>query len=301
MNDNPLVAGPAASDGFDGATGIGVVEPAIDAVLAVQRGDWVEGGINVGAAAIDALGFLTDPFGALLSSVYAWFMEHTSPLKEMLDALAGDPGTISQNANTWGNVSDHLGKAAEEMKRVVGDDTALWTGPAITAYRPVAMLQAEGIKGASIAASGVGAALTGAAAAVAVVRTTVRDLIALGMSELTKWLIKAAAGAALSLGLATPLIVADGIRIVAKWANKVKEWISKIVATIRQLSKLVDQFLKVLEKVSAALAKAMPKVPPGAATQIADTVVQTVAVQVPKNTGVYGSNVDDSAYATRGD
>ncbi len=294
--NNPLIAPPTANDGFDHLTGLGMVEPATDAVLSVQRGDWLEAGVNVGAAAIDALGFVADPFGSLLSSAFAWFMENTSPLKEMLDALAGNPAIIHQNAGTWGNVSDHLGKAAEEMVRVVESDTAPWTGPAVSAYRPVALAEAGAIKAASVAASGVGAALTGAAAAVAVVRTTVRDLIAMGMSELVQWLIRAAAAAALTIGLATPAIVADGIRVVVKWANKVKEWIDKIVSTIRSLSKLVDKFLDVLGKVKDALAKAMPKsIPAGAADDIASTLM----TQVPKNTGVYSTQVDDQQYATR--
>ncbi|MBB5801595.1 hypothetical protein F4560_001363 [Saccharothrix ecbatanensis] len=293
--NNPLIAPPTANDGYDHLTGIGMVEPATDAVLAVQRGDWLEAGVNVGATAIDALGFIADPFGSLLTSAFAWFMENTSPLKEMLDALAGNPGVINQNAGTWGNVSDALGRASEDMVRIVESDTASWVGPAVTAYRPVAFAQAGAIKAASVAASGVGAALTGAAAAVAVVRTTVRDLIAMGMSELVQWLIRAAAAAAITLGLATPAIVADGIRVVVKWANKVKEWVDKIVSTIRSLSKLVDKFLSVLEKVKDALAKAMPKIPPGAANSIAETVV----TQVPKNTGVYGTQVDDHQYSTR--
>ncbi|WP_447007485.1 hypothetical protein ACRAKI_13895 [Saccharothrix isguenensis] len=293
--NNPLIAPPTANDGYDHLTGIGMVEPATDAVLAVQRGDWLEAGVNAGATAIDALGFIADPFGSLLTSAFAWFMENTSPLKEMLDALAGNPGVINQNAGTWGNVSDALGRASEDMVRIVESDTAQWEGPAVTAYRPVALAQAGAIKAASVAASGVGAALTGAAAAVAVVRTTVRDLIAMGMSELVQWLIRAAAAAAITLGLATPAIVADGIRVVVKWANKVKEWIDKIVSTIRSLSKLVDKFLGILEKVKDALAKAMPKIPSGAADDIAETIV----TQVPKNTGVYGTQGDDHQYSTR--
>ena len=181
------------------------------------------------------------------------------------------------------------------MVRIVESDTAPWTGPAVTAYRPVAIAEAGAIKAASVAASGVRAALTGAAPAVAVVRTTVRDLIAMGMSELVQWLARAAA-AALTVGLATPAIVADGIRVVVTWANKVKEWIDKIVSTIRSLSKLVDKFLDVLAKVKDALAKAMPKsIPAGAADDIASTLM----TQVPKNTGVYSTQVDDQQYATR--
>lgn len=281
----PLVAQPGPSDGLDHLTGLGVVEPAADAAAAVQRGDWLEAGVNAGAAGLDALGFVADPFGSLLSSAFAWFIENTSPLREMLDALAGDPGTIHTNAATWGNVGDHLAKASEEMKRVVGADTAAWQGAAIDAYRPVAFLEAETIKGASVAAHGVGIALTGAGVAVAVVRATVRDLIATAMSDLVQFLIRAAAAAVITVGLATPGIVADGIRIVVKWANKVREWIDKIVSTIRKLSQLVSKFLDVLEKVREVMKNVTPKA--------------AVAMQVAKNTGVYATNADDGSYASR--
>ncbi|SMD19739.1 hypothetical protein [Lentzea albidocapillata] len=282
---NPLIAGPAASDGLDGLTGIGVVELGADAVLAVQRGDWLEAGVNAAGAGLDALGFIADPFGSLLSSAFAWFIEHVEPLTSMLNSLAGDPGTINLNAATWGNVSDHLAKASEYMKQVVESDTSAWQGAAIAAYKPVALLEAEAIKGASIAASGVGAALTGAATAVAVVRTTVRDLIAMAMSELVQFLIRAAAAAVITVGLATPAIVADGIRVVVKWVNKVREWIDKIVTTIRSLSKLVSKLLDVLEKAKDAMKNLTPK--------------GVVAAQVVKNTGVYSTNMDDQSYATR--
>ncbi len=287
---NPLVAPAPEAPGP--LAGINLVEPAADAVSAVQRGDWAEAGINVLGAGIDALGFLTDPFGTLLSSAFAWFIEHVEPLKSMLDSLAGNPGVINQNAATWGNVGDHLKKAGEEMARVVAADTSQWQGAAVSAYTAVATVEATGVKAAGIAAEGVGAALTGAGVAVATVRTIVRDLIAMAMSELTQALIRWAAAALLTVGLATPGIIADGIRLVMKWAKKVSDWLDKVITTIRNLSKVVDKIFEVLEKVKTALAGVMPK---GAA----DAIVDNTAIGVVKNLPTEAAKVDDSPYAMR--
>lgn len=287
---NPLVA--KAPDGPGALAGLNLVEPAADAISAIQRGEWGEGLVNIGGAGIDALGFLSDPFGTLLSSAFAWFIEHVEPLKSMLDSLAGNPGVINQNAATWGNVGDHLEKAAEEMSRVVDADTSAWRGAAVDAYAAVAKVEATGVKAAGIAAQGVGAALTGAGIAVATVRTIVRDLIAMAMSELTQALIRWAAAALITMGLATPGIIADGIRLVVKWAEKVSGWIKKVVTAVRGLSKIIDEIFGVLDDAKAVLAGAMPKA-------AADTIVDNVAIGVAKNLPTETVKVDNSPYATR--
>ncbi|MFD4674490.1 WXG100 family type VII secretion target [Lentzea sp. NPDC058450] len=287
---NPLVA--RAPDAPGALAGLNLVEPAADAVSAIQRGDWAEAGINVLGAGIDALGFLTDPFGTLLSSAFAWFIEHVEPLKSMLDSLAGNPGVINQNAATWGNVGDHLKRAGEDMSRLVDTDTAAWRGAAIDAYTAVAKAEATGVKAAGLAAEGVGAALTGAGVAVATVRTIVRDLISMAMSELVQALIRWAAAALLTVGLATPGIIADGIRLIMKWAKKVSDWLDKVIKTIRNLSKVVNKIFEVLEKCKTGLAAIMPK---GAA----DAIVDTTAIGIAKNLPTEAAKADDSPYATR--
>lgn len=137
-----------------------------------------------------------------------------------------------------------------------------------------------------------GAALTGAGIAVATVRTIVRDLIAMAMSELTQALIRWAAAALITMGLATPGIIADGIRLVVKWAEKVSGWIKKVVAAVRGLSKIIDKIFGVLDDAKAALAGVMPKA-------AADTIVDNVAIGVVKNLPTETAKVDNSPYATR--
>lgn len=297
MSENPLVAevAPLVSP----EDGVMVYDFAVDAGKAIENGDWAEAGIAGAAAGLDALAVVADPFGALLTSAFAWAMEHVDPLPEMLNCLAGDPDVVQSNATTWANVSQELSGAAAQMEQAVNADTAAWYGPAIDVYKPVALGEAKMIGAASTAASAVGAAVSAAGIAVSVVRTTVRDLIASAMSDLVQWLARSAVAAGLTLGLATPVLVADAIRIVAKWSTKVADWLQKIVNSIKKLADLVKKLKPVLDKVKDSL-EPLQK----AGKSLQDKAVSTglhnlsPGQQVARNSAVTGSTIDDQEYAS---
>lgn len=273
----------------------------IDAQRAVDNQDWCEAGIDFGASALDVAMAVTDPFGTLLSSAFAWMMEHVSPLPEMLNALAGNPDIVQANAHTWANVSDALGRAAADMEQTVKADTAPWYGPAVDVYKLVGEGEAKLIDGASTAASAVGAAVSGAGIAVQTVRTVVRDLIASAMSDLVQWLGRSAIAAGVTLGLATPLLVADGIRIVAKWSTRVAEWLDKIVSSIKKLAEIVKKVKPALTKVQDALEpvqKAGKSVQAPAKKVGLDnmTTGQEAVFHTVRNSAAIGSTYDDQKY-----
>lgn len=248
---NDLVAD--VEPGVSQEDGIVLVDFAVDTGKAVSDEEWLDAGINAGAAGLDALSVVADPFGALLTSVFAWAMEHVHPLPDMLDKLAGSPDVVKANAETWANVSKAMDQAANKMEQTVQNDTANWYGPAIDVYKPVGLGEAKMIEAASKAASAVGAAVSGAGAAVAAVRTLVRDLIAEAVADIIKVLAREAAAMALTLGAATPVLVADVIATVAKWSTRVSEWLQKIVRSIQALADLVKRVKPVLDQVGDSL------------------------------------------------
>lgn len=183
---------------------------------------------------------------------------------------------------------------------MVKADTEPWHGPAIDVYKLVAAGEAKLIEGASAAASAVGAvgaAVSGAGIAVQVVRTTVRDLIAEAMSDLVQWLTRSAIAAGVTLGLATPLLVADVIRIVAKWSNRVAEWLEKIVRSIQNLAEIVKKIKPALDKVTSTMEpvqNAGKKVQRGIGRTGLDDL--STGQQVVRNTAALGSTYDEQAY-----
>lgn len=83
---NPLIAQAPSTER---AAGAGFFDSADSAAQAIDRGDWAEGLLNVGAGGLDMLGLAADPLAGLLSAGAGWVIEHVSFLREPFDALLG--------------------------------------------------------------------------------------------------------------------------------------------------------------------------------------------------------------------
>ncbi|MGS2616629.1 WXG100 family type VII secretion target [Micromonospora sp. LZ34] len=182
-------------------------------------------------AGLDALAFVSDPVGSLLQYGIAWIIEHVRPLTEALDWLAGDPAQIAAHAQTWRNVAGSLRTEAEALTRAVRLDLAEWGGAAGAAYRSWAAEQQGALVGLSRAADTMAALTEGAGCLIAAVRLMVRDAIALCVSRLIVY----AAEEALSLGLATPLVVEQVVTTVAAFAARIARWLRGLLASLRRL------------------------------------------------------------------
>src|SRR5205814_3087948 len=106
-----------------------------DLVTGIRSGNWIDTSIGGFAASMDALAFVTDPLGTLVSWGVAWLMEHVKPLHDALDWLAGDPGQITAYAETWRRVAGAVRQAGTDLAAAVGQDLAGWTGVAGDTYR----------------------------------------------------------------------------------------------------------------------------------------------------------------------
>ena len=95
---NPLVAEVKSST--QSYSGVSLLETAHDVSSAIQSGDWASVALGAAGTALDALSMALDPFGAILAAGVGWLMEHVGPLKEALDALAGNPDEISAHSET---------------------------------------------------------------------------------------------------------------------------------------------------------------------------------------------------------
>jgi hypothetical protein len=263
---NPLVA-QAPEDGGGGlwtagngdygyAGGIGIAESAMDAFNGIKDGNWVEGGLGVLGFAAEAAAAAIDPFGWLLSSVASFLMEHMQPLKDMLDWLAGDPPVIQSYSETWGNVSKALGEVQADYVAAVKSGTSEWTGAAADAYRGSAGEQGEALGGAATVAGAISTVVMIMGEVVAFVRETVRDLIADLVGKLISWVLETV----FSLGFGTPVVVAQAVTAISKWAKKISDLIDKLISTIKKVSPLLGKLAEVFTKIIKVLGKLAGKV-----------------------------------------
>ena len=126
--NNPFVAEP--EDDTTAITGIGLLEAGQAALDGINNGDWVEAGLGVVGAGLEALGVYMDPVGTLASYGVGWLIEHVQPLQDMLNDLAGTPPVIRSYAQTWQNISEGVERAAGDLETTSRDRTAGWRGAA---------------------------------------------------------------------------------------------------------------------------------------------------------------------------
>lgn len=197
--------------------GIGLAQDVEQLSSAITGGHWVEGGVAGLSTSLDALGAIANPVDALLSAGVAWLMEHVEVLRHALDQFAGDPGAISAYAEHFRRQGQAASSAADELRRYVEVDTAAWHGDAADAYRAQARQQHDGVLASAASATAVGDAVEASGQIVAAVRMLVRDLIAQCVAEIIEHLPVWLATEGCSLGIGTPLVIADAVALIAKW------------------------------------------------------------------------------------
>ncbi|TQM83804.1 PPE-repeat protein [Saccharothrix saharensis] len=258
--ENPLVVTPDAEPGgaFNAgtgdngwATGISIAESAMDTFNGIKDGNWVEAGLGMVGLAADAAAMAIDPFGTLMSSAASFLMEHVQPLKDMLDWLAGDPPVIESYSATWGKVAEELGRIAEEYSSGVQRGTEGWTGAAAQTYLENSKVHGDALAGAASAAGTVGTVVGLMGMVVAFVREMVRDLIADLVGKLIAWVLEAV----FSLGFGTPVIVAQAVTAISKWAAKIAKIIQDLLNTIKKVSPMLKRLVEVFEKIMKVVGK----------------------------------------------
>lgn len=266
MSDNPLLVTPTGLGGpivrtsgeSDWLNGLGLVDSISDLHSAIGSGEWGERLVTGTSTAIGMVGAALNPFGAISSAGVGWLLEHVRVFSDMLDALAGSPEDIAATAATWSNIADELGAAAGDHARAVTADVPDWQGEAADAYRAAAGQDNEVLATAATAAQALHASVIGAGTVVAVVRSTVRDMIAQAVGELISIALRWAAATVATLGAAVPGAIAEVAARVAAWSARIAGWLQKLVRAMRRLGELIGQVCALLGRVLTTMRNTKP-------------------------------------------
>ncbi|OXM62695.1 RHS repeat-associated core domain-containing protein [Amycolatopsis vastitatis] len=244
---NPLVA--AKQDSTTWHTGINVLDDAIGAYDGIKSGSWIEGGIAALGTAMDLLTIAMNPVGTLISYGLNWLIEHVQPLQDALNQLAGDADQITAYSQTWGNIAKAVEKAAKDLGDSVRKDTANWTGRAADAYRANVKNKIDHLNAAATCAIGISTVVEIVGVITAAVRAMVRDMITQAVGDF----IQDALEEVCSLGLGTPVVVAQVVEQVAAWIEKIGALVKKLINSVEKLRPLMSK----LEEIFAAVKKVM--------------------------------------------
>jgi uncharacterized protein YukE len=239
---NPLVAA-RVEDPKSAWAGVWIAEDIELIAQGVESRSWVDGTLGVVGGGLDALAFVSDPVGALLQYGVAWLIEHVKPLSEALDWLAGDPGQITAQAQTWRNVASSLRTEAESLAGAVRVDVTGWSGAASEAYRSWAAQRGQSLEALAKASDTLALMTEGAGLLIGTVRIMVRDAIATVVSRLIVYAGELIA----SVGLATALVGEQVSTLCAAWAARIARWLKELISSIRNLLREGDNLARLIE------------------------------------------------------
>jgi hypothetical protein len=232
MTVNPLVAARLGDEPVTPWAGAWIAEDVEVIAHGVASRSWVDAGLGAVGAGLDGLALVSDPVGSLLQYGVSWLIEHVRPLSEALDWLAGDPGAVSAQAQTWRDVTMSLTADADEIVRGARWDLTEWSGAAATAYRGWARAREQDLRALSRASGVMADIVDGAGALISAVRLLVRDAVATVVSRLITYAGELLATA----GLATPLVVEQVTTLCAAWAAKITRWLKALIASLGRLA-----------------------------------------------------------------
>ena len=95
---NPYVATPGGVGWAEGSAELTDVQGLYQDI--VTDHDALASVFDAGGFALDVLGDIGDPLGAVISCAVGWIVNHVSFLREPIDWLAGDPHSIEASATT---------------------------------------------------------------------------------------------------------------------------------------------------------------------------------------------------------
>ncbi|MEV6905328.1 hypothetical protein [Amycolatopsis sp. NPDC051372] len=244
---NPLMAQPVSST--TPFTGASLLEDAAGVKDSIESGDWASGVLGIADTALDVLGFVEDPFGTILAQGLGWLMEHVGPLKQALDALAGNPDVITAHSQTWQNVSQELTSISVDLADYVTADVAGWEGQGADAYRQQAGDIAKLLSAASQASAGTGSGVATAGQVVAAVRALVRDTISEVVARMVSWALQVVA----TLGIGLTWVVPQCVQLIAKTAEKIARLVKNLINAIKTLIGLLDKAGGLFDHATSAL------------------------------------------------
>jgi hypothetical protein len=243
---NPLIA--QRTDSTTWHTGINLIDDAASCYEGVSSGSWIEGGIGALGTALDLLTIAMNPVGTLISYGLNWLIEHVQPLQDALNQLAGDADQIAAYAQTWKNIGNAVGKAGKDLGDAVATQTANWTGSAADAYRDHVKTRVDALSTAATCANTVGSAVQIVGVITGAVRGLVRDIVTQAIGDI----IQDALEEVFSLGLGTPVVVAQVVEQVAAWLEKIGNVIRKLINSVEKLRPLMsklDELWQAVQKI----------------------------------------------------
>jgi uncharacterized protein YukE len=220
---------------------------------AMDKGDVLGSAMGVANVAMDVIGIVGDPMGAITSAGVGWVLNAVSFLREPFDILKGDPSAITGSSQSWLSAANSLTATAEKYRAASKTQTQGWSGTAGDGYRAASSSQADGLEALAKASQSVSSAITQAGKAVAEGRKIVMDLISEAVSKIIQICIEALSSSWLSFGASIAAGIAQSVQKAVSTAQKLVQKIQKVVQTLQKIIQFVQKVMQIVQQVKQLL------------------------------------------------
>ncbi|MGL5849272.1 MAG: WXG100 family type VII secretion target, partial [Phycicoccus sp.] len=197
------------------------------------------------AVGFDVYATVLDPIGSLFAAGIGWIIDHLEPIKGWFDDLTGNPEAVAAFAGTWHNISTRLGEIEDEYRREADRMLSGMTGPAIEAYRRHVENQTSRLGTLENVTGGVSVGLEAMSVLVTFVHGIVRDALASVIGSIISYV----AELVFTLGLATPLVIAQATSRVSALVAEILPKIRGLTASGRSLDDILSSLKDILNDI----------------------------------------------------
>ena len=284
-----LIAGPRALE-RSAFAGAGLLEDIDSTCASLAQGDWVASVLGAGGVAMSTIAAVADPIGTALSAGIGWVIEHLEPLKDWLEKLTGDEAAVAGFADTWIAIGKHVDLIAQDLSARM-QDLADMSGTFADAVRRELGTAFDGVAALGRVSGAVSMGFEIASSLVGMVYGIVRDAIADIVAKAVVWV----AELVLTIGLGTPVVIAQVVTTVGDWAANIFPKLRGLVESIASVQELARSADRAIGSVASTLSER------AGTARAASDVTDSVSTWATRHAGEYMTAPQrmDTLFSTR--
>lgn len=223
------------------------------ATSAVAGGDWLSGGLDGAAAALDLLGSGSDPLSSIVEAGFGLVMPFVQFLKEPLQLLAGDAGSTTSTAQRGQDAGSGVDSVAGSYQQAARTQTSGWTGTAASNYQSSAADLATELRAIAKSTTGVSSAVTAAGKVVGSAQQQCGQIVSTAATRINAIMAPAMAAAASTGGMSIATAIPQVVAVATDAGGQVARKMGALLSSAQNLAALVLVIVRCLETANTAL------------------------------------------------
>lgn len=213
----------------------------------ISSGNWIQAGLAGMKVVQDIGSIMSDPIGAVVSFGFNFLVNAVKPLHDAIGWLVGNPSQVAGYGNSWQGVAKSVLQIGNTLNQSLNKSTVNWTGAAADSYKATANDKINTLGAVSSATNAIGQATQVVGQLVQKVQQIIKNLVSQAMGQIIQ------TASAASFMITIPVVVAEVVREVISWMQKIASVIQMLSSTFGKLLPLLTQLAQLFGTTSKSL------------------------------------------------